>query len=108
MAKFYVQSGSLRGIVDCYDQQCAAVWVIQRMVARATQEFENCVSKDKNLQEFIDEAIFELDEVIEINERGFSRSDSSLIDIHDAFCSWYQLTKVIESLSKAMEDKLED
>lgn len=108
MAKFYVQSGSLRGIVDCYDQQCAAVWVIQRMVTRATREYENCVAKEKSLQEFIDEAIFELDEVIEINERGFSRNDSSIIDIHDAFCNWYQLTKVIESLSKAMEDKLDD
>lgn len=108
MAKFYVESGSLRGIVDCYDEQCAAVWVIQRMVARATQAFENCESKDRSLQDFIDEAIFELDEVIEVNERGFSRDDSLTIDIHDAFCSWYQLTKVIESLSKAMEEKLDD
>ena len=108
MAKFYVQSGGLRGIVDCYDEQCAAVWVIQRTVKKATQAFEISEAKDRNLQEFIDEAIFELDEVIEINERGFSRSDSIKIDIHDAFCSWYQLTKVIESLSKAIEDKLED
>ncbi|MFN7291783.1 MAG: hypothetical protein ACK5YR_25380 [Pirellula sp.] len=108
MAKFYVQSGILRGIVDCYDEQCAAVWVVQRTVTRATQAFENCGSKEKSLQEFIDEAIFELDEVIEINERGFSRNDSSTVDIHDAFCSWYQLTKVIESLSKAMEEKLDD
>lgn len=108
MAKFYVQSGSLRGIVDCYDEQCAAVWVIQRTVTKATQAFEICEPKDRSLQDFIDEAIFELDEVIEINERGFSRDDSTTIDIHDAFCSWYQLTKVIESLSKAMEEKLDD
>ncbi|XZE19058.1 hypothetical protein SH449x_004368 [Pirellulaceae bacterium SH449] len=108
MAKFYVQSGNLRGVVDCFDEQCAAVWVIQRTVSRATLAFEQSQWKDKTLQEFIDEAIFELDEVIEINERGFSRNDSTSIDIHDAFCSWYQLTKVIESLSKAMEDKLDD
>lgn len=108
MAKFYVQSGSLRGVVDCFDEQCAAVWVIQRAVGKATLAFEKALSKDKPLQEFIDEAIFELGEVIEINERGFSRNDSTIIDIHDAFCSWYQLTKVIESLSKAIEDKLGD
>lgn len=108
MAKYYVQSGSFQGIVDCYDEQCAAVWVIQRTVTKATCDYENALNKSTSLQECIDKAIFDLDEVISINERGFSRTDSTTIDIHDAFCSWYQLTKVIESLSRAMEDKLED
>ena len=32
MAKYYVQSGAMRGIVDCYDSECAAVWVVNRVM----------------------------------------------------------------------------
>jgi hypothetical protein len=32
MAKFYVQSGSFRGIVDSYDEESAAVWAIHRVM----------------------------------------------------------------------------
>jgi len=35
MAKFYVQSGSFRGIVDSYDAESAAVWAIHRVMDHA-------------------------------------------------------------------------
>jgi len=100
MAKFYVQSGSLRGIVDCFDAQCAAVWAIQRALEKSgLQQWT-----DDSLDE--EDGMFELDEEIFVNEQGFDRTDSVSIDLHQAFVYWYQLRKAIESLTRSWEERL--
>jgi hypothetical protein len=100
MAKFYVQSGSIRGIVDCYDSECAAVWVVNRVMTRIVpvqDEYDD--SNDQS-----DVGMFALDDEISISERGFDRDDSELIDTHLAFIQWHQMKRAIELLEKQMND----
>lgn len=105
MAKYYVQSGSFQGIVDCYDQECAAVWAIQRVMER-TPSLRNGVPGGQWCDESMGEAMFALDDSIRLNEQGFDRNDSINIDLHEAFLHWYQLRKAIEELTKSWEDRL--
>lgn len=105
MAKYYVQSGSFQGIVDCYDQECAAVWAIQCVMER-TPNLRNGVSGGQWCDESMGEAMFALDDSIRLNEQGFDRNDSITIDLHEAFLHWYQLRKAIEELTKSWEDRL--
>lgn len=80
MAKFYVESGSFRGIVDSPDAETAAVWVIHRVMKPRQPQ-----------RDHFDEGLFRLQDDIEISERGFGRRDASRIATRDAFSRWAQL-----------------
>ncbi len=104
MAKFYVQSGSIRGIVDCYDSECAAVWVVNRVMEhiapindKALYEGEDCG----------DVGMFALDDSIQISEQGFDRVDCEVMDTHMAFVHWHQLKRAIEAIHQQLNDKFD-
>jgi hypothetical protein len=71
-----------------------------------TPSLGNGVSGSEWCDESTGEAMFALDEVIQLNEQGFDRNDSVEIDLHVAFLHWYQLRKTIEELTKSWEDRL--
>lgn len=106
MAKFYVQSGSLRGIVDCYDSECASVWAVNRIMERivplAAAELTDQDAEQADAEE--DLGMFALDDSIRISERGFDRNDSEVIDTHLAFVLWHQLKKAIDAMHQHWDE----
>ncbi len=108
MAKFYVQSGSLRGIVDCFDEECAAVWAVNRAMQKSSSGdlFAGNGEDDEIARYGEGDGIFELSDTIEINERGFDRDDSVIVDLHAAFTQWHQLKKALDAISKSWDDRL--
>jgi hypothetical protein len=104
MAKFYIQSGSIRGIVDCYDSECAAVWIVNRVMEQISPIDEEALyDGDDNG----DVGMFALDDSIRISEQGFDRDDCEVIDTHLAFVQWHQLKRAIEAIHKQLSDKLD-
>jgi hypothetical protein len=105
MAKYYVQSGSMRGIVDCYDSECAAVWVVNRVMRQiAPMSDEAMYDEDEN----VDVGMFALDETIRLSEQGFDRDDCEVIDTHMAFVQWHQLKRAIEAIHQQLDDKFDN
>lgn len=104
MPKYYVQSGSVRGIVDCFDEECAAVWAVHRAMGRALELDHPPVDDVNQSKGLVGEGMFLLDDFVRISERGFDRSDACEVDSHMAFLQWHQLTKAIESLQDRMDD----
>ncbi len=105
MAKFYVQSGSIRGIVDCYDSECAAVWIVNRVMEQvAPVSDEALYDGDENA----DVGMFALDDTIQISEQGFDRDDCEIIDTHMAFVHWHQLKRAIEAIHQQLNDKIDN
>ncbi len=105
MAKFYVQSGSIRGIVDCYDSECAAVWIVNRVMEQvAPVSDEVLYDGDENA----DVGMFALDDSIQISEQGFDRNDCEIIDTHMAFVQWHQLKRAIEAIHQQLNDKFDN
>ena len=105
MAKFYVQSGSIRGIVDCYDSECAAVWIVNRVMEQvAPVSDEALYDGDENA----DVGMFALDDCIQISEQGFDRDDCEIIDTHMAFVHWHQLKRAIEAIHQQLNDKIDN
>ena len=102
MAKFYVQSGSIRGIVDCYDSECAAVWIVNRVMNQIEPISDEAVYHG---DEDTDVGMFALDDTIQISEQGFDRDDSEVIDTHMAFVQWHQLKRAIEAIHQQLNDK---
>ena len=100
MAKFYVQSGSIRGVVDCYDSECAAVWAVNRVMMQVVPNNHASESSNENAEI----GMFALDDTIEISEQGFDRNDAEAIDTHMAFIQWHQLKRAIEALEQKMDN----
>lgn len=105
MSKFYVQSGSIHGIVDCYDSECAAVWVVNR-VMNSIEPTQNAIEYDEDND--ADIGMFALDDKIRISEQGFDRDDCEVVDTHMAFLQWHQLKRAIEALHQQMNDRIDD
>ncbi len=101
MAKFYVQSGTLRAIIDSQDAERAALWAIhtameQVMPLESEQEsIEMIASGPANM--------IALAETIELSEMGFDRDDCLRIDTFDAFQHWNMLLKAVEKLNTLLE-----
>ena len=104
MAKFYVQSGSIRGIVDCYDSECAAVWAVNRVMLQIDPMAVTALEEEGGQTDI---GMFALDDSIQISEQGFDRDDCEQFDTHMAFVQWHQLKKAIDALQQQMNDKLE-
>lgn len=105
MAKFYVLSGSIRGIVDCYDSECAAVWIVNRVMEQIAPIGDEAIDGS---DEVADVGMFALDDTIKISEQGFDRDDCEIIDTHMAFLQWHQLKRAIETIHQQHNDKFDD
>ena len=111
MAKFYVQSGSVRGIVDCYDSECAAIWIVNRVMNQIAPISDEAVYEcDYHADDDVDADVgmFALDDIIQINEQGFDHVDSEVIDTHMAFVHWHQLKRAIEAIHQQLNDKFDN
>jgi hypothetical protein len=123
MSKFYVQSGSIRGIVDCYDSECAAVWAVNRVMEKMASSTPSKATGRANLDaselsgkavDDFDEdedadldgdiGMFALDDCIRISEIGFDRDDCECVDTHLAFVHWHQLKKAIDTIQQQWDD----
>ena len=101
MAKFYIQSGTLRAIIDSEDAERAALWAIhtameQVMPLESEQEsIEIIASGPTNM--------IALAETIELSEIGFDREDCLRFDTFEAFQHWNMLLKAVEKLNTLLD-----
>jgi hypothetical protein len=103
MAKFYVQSGTLRTIIDSVDVDRAALWAVhQAMQQIAPFEGETEAAPNEKSLHLIREGIIVLGDTIQISEIGFDRDDAVRIETFDAFHEWHCLAKAIERLEKLL------
>jgi len=100
MAKFYVQSGTLRAIVDSADADRAALWAIHSAMEQIMPldsiddvEWHGDVGPANMIA---------LAETIQLSEAGFDRTDCLHVDTLEAFQHWNQLIQAIEKLQKVL------
>lgn len=91
MAKYYVESGSFRGIVDAIDSEMASVWAIDRVMG------------DRSVRD--EPGLFQMGDDIRTSERGFGRRDAEEIPTRHAFLRWAQFLDAAEKMAKAQPQK---
>ncbi|XZE21508.1 hypothetical protein SH449x_001411 [Pirellulaceae bacterium SH449] len=98
MAKFYVQSGSVRAVVDSADMDRAALWVVNEVMTTTLpiDDMSDVEVTQDNSQR--SEGQY-LSETIKISEVGFDRDDASEVDVLNAFRHWYELYQVVTILA---------
>ena len=98
MAKFYVQSGTLRAIVDSADAERAALWAVHIAM-------EQVIPLDSDDEVLVQDSdgptnMIALAETIQLSEVGFDREDCLQIDTLEAFQHWNQLLQAVEKLQR--------
>ena len=101
MAKFYVQSGTLRAIIDSQDAERAALWAIHT----AMEQIMPLESEPESIEMIANDPtnMIALAETIELSEIGFDRDDCLRIDTFDAFQHWNMLLKAVEKLNTLLD-----
>jgi len=103
VAKFYVQSGTLRTVIDSQDVDRAALWAVhQAMQQIAPVDCETEVAPDEKPQQLTQTGLIVLGDTIDISEVGFDRDDACKVETFDAFYEWHCLVKALDRLEKLL------
>ena len=101
MAKFYVQSGSVRAIVDSVDMERAALWVVNEVMT-ATLPIDDLSDDEATIDGGNHMEGQYLSETITVSEQGFDREDAYTVDVLSAFRHWYELYQAVSILASKL------
>ncbi|MEW4454918.1 hypothetical protein AB1L30_19790 [Bremerella sp. JC817] len=97
MAKFYVESGTLRLIVDAADARRAALWAVHRSLEHILPNEEEELDVD-NLPEVEPAGSMVLGDVIRLSERGFETQDTVEYETLNIVSEWSQLMMALSNM----------
>ena len=104
MAKYYIQSGTLKIVAHSASADRAALWAVHQVLAQVLPVFDD---EELSTQEKQDVATFRglqvLDEEIRVSQRGFDRQDAQTFATSDLVTEWSQLVIALESLYELAE-----
>lgn len=101
MAKFYVESGSLRLIVDAADARRAALWTVHRAMEHILPTEEEELDVD-NLPEIEPVGSMVLGDAIRLSERGFENEDVTHYETLDIVSEWSQLMQALTRMENEL------
>ncbi len=104
MAKFYVQSGTLKMVLDAKDCSGAILWAVHSRLSPISSVYEgNDFDEAQQIDQVMLQAMIELEPTVQVSEIGFDRNDAQSVDTFDVALQWHELAKTINRL----EDKLQ-
>lgn len=100
MAKYYLQSGTARLILDCEDADKASLWFIHRAMESISPVYEDeTLDEHRKLDTAIVESLIDLGPTIEVSEQGFDRDDAEKLETYDVVVYWHQLMIALSRLA---------
>ena len=97
MAKFYVQSGNLKMVLQARDSRCAAIWAAHRKLSD-TMPFLGDAENQPNFQG----EVCGLAETIRVSQLGSDRRDSKVFDTLDIVSEWSRLLVALDRLTQTV------
>ena len=103
MAKYYLQSGSAKLILDSEDSQRAALWLVHRVMESIGDVYEDTtLDDDRKLDSAIVESLLDLGVSIRVSEQGFDREDAESFETFDIVMYWHQLMIALSRLDRQL------
>ena len=109
MGKFYVQSGTMRVVVQAESSRKAAVWAIHQamqqilpMTDSASVGAETGADPENRIFDAPARQVEVLAEEVTVSERGFDREDASVIPTMDAVTEWNQMVTTLARLERLL------
>ncbi len=103
MAKFYVQCGLSRQLIQAEDARGAALWAVHQIIEQAIDlESIDWMDEDEiNNLELI-RVLLALDEQVLVSEIGFGRGEAGAFATPDIMTEWNQLIIAVSRLQLRM------
>jgi hypothetical protein len=102
MAKYYVESGTLRMIISADDPQKAALLAVHQTIGQTLPLDAADVSPEEKQAQMEFRGLQVLGDEIRLNERGFDREDGLRLDTYDMVIHWSQLLAALAKLERTL------
>lgn len=103
MAKYYVQSGTLRTIVQAESARRAALWAVhQAMQQVLPMEVADPAPSTATNEQISGGGVAVLSGTVRISERGFDNSDAATMLTMDVVNEWNQLVTTLDRLERML------
>ena len=99
MAKYYVQSGTLRCVVSAESPRRAALWAVHRAMQQILpiDEAAPADSEDKHRRGRA-QGVMVLSGTIQTSERGYGGADATTMPTFEVVTEWNQLVNTLDRL----------
>ncbi len=102
MSKFYIQSGSLRLVLNSESPLLAAISAVDNLLNPHVWIYDDLSLRDEVRRDHLMvEALCHLDAVIRLSEKGFDREDAMILGTPEVVEEWHLLMKRLSGLYQA-------
>lgn len=103
MAKYYVQSGTMRVVVDAQDAQRAALWAVHKAMQQIMPIYDDAVVSPQAKSDLAAaQGMFVLDGTLRLSEQGFDRDDAASMETFGVVTEWNQLMIALDRLQRLL------
>lgn len=103
MAKYYVQSGTMRSMVQAESSRKAALWAVhQAMQQVLPMEDDSSESTEAKSEKVSVGGVAVLSGKVTVSERGFDRDDSITLRTMEVVTEWNQLVTTLDRLERML------
>lgn len=99
MAKYYIQSGTMKAVIDAEDSRKAALWAVHRAMQQVLPIYDDiALSADDKSELAMSGGMMVLDNRIKLSEVGFDRPDAQLMHTSEVLGEWNRLMVALTRL----------
>ncbi|GAA5507864.1 hypothetical protein [Novipirellula caenicola] len=102
MAKFYVQSGNLRTVVQAESSRKAAIWAVHEAMQQVLPVDDELSYSKSDRESTETGTVIMLTKRITISERGFDRADAMVMSTLEVMNQWNQMVSTLDRLEQMM------
>jgi hypothetical protein len=103
MAKYYVQSGTVRMVTEADDARGAALWTLHRCLEQVLPVCPDDPMRAEDKAERVGQrGCWVLGETIRTSEQGLEREDAEEHETAEVFAEWNQLMMAVSNLQRRM------
>jgi hypothetical protein len=104
MAKYYVQSGTVRTVISADDCEKAALWVVHRAMQQVVPVYDDAeLTPQEKGEVAIVQGVMVLGNTVNLSEVGFDREDATALDTFELVVQWHQLMVALSRLEKLLD-----
>jgi fibronectin type 3 domain-containing protein len=103
MAKFYVQSGTLRSVVQAESSKRAALWAVHQAMQQVLpmEDADGITPQDKN-DAIAENGMAVMSRTVTVSERGFDRADAAKLPTLEVVNEWNDLVMTLDRLERML------
>lgn len=103
MAKYYVQSGTLRTVVEADSSRRAAMWAVHQTMQQVLPIESNDHSPSNKSEAAENQGLAVLSDVVFVSEHGFSSDRSQAVPTMEVVGEWNEMCAALNRLEQLLQ-----